>query len=114
MILELTEAEREALLTLVEREISDLGPEIRHTTTRTYRDDLKARKQARALFAYNSESVTNQAFWMGFSEIFSDYSWFEGYIDSLESVTPESVISVARKYLLPSNRIVGIYQPVDN
>jgi zinc protease len=77
-------------------------------------DELsKAIKQARALFAYNSESVTNQAFWMGFSEIFSDYSWFEGYIDSLEMVTPESVISVARKYLLPSNRIVGIYQPVD-
>jgi zinc protease len=77
-------------------------------------DELsKAIKQARALFAYNSESVTNQAFWMGFSEIFSDYSWFEGYIDSLEAVTPESVISVARKYLLPSNRIVGIYQPVD-
>jgi zinc protease len=77
-------------------------------------DELsKAIKQARALFAYNSESVTNQAFWMGFSEIFSDYSWFEGYIDSLASVTPDSVISVARKYIIPTNRIVGIYQPVD-
>ena len=29
----------------MEREISDLGPEIRHTTTSTYRDDLKAQKK---------------------------------------------------------------------
>lgn len=41
MKIELTPEEREVLLALVEREIADLGPEIRHTTTRTYREDLK-------------------------------------------------------------------------
>ncbi|MFH0981566.1 MAG: hypothetical protein V2A79_08515 [Planctomycetota bacterium] len=46
MIVELSENEREALLELVVREISDLGPEIRHTRTRSYRDDLKVHKQA--------------------------------------------------------------------
>ena len=46
MLVELTPEQREVLLTLVEREISDLGPEIRHTTTRAYRDDLKAHKRA--------------------------------------------------------------------
>jgi hypothetical protein len=45
MLVELTPEEREALLTLVEREIADLGPEIRHTDTRSYRDDLKTQKR---------------------------------------------------------------------
>jgi len=46
MIVELTEEQRKALLKLVEREISDLGPEIRHTMTSSYRDELKAHKRA--------------------------------------------------------------------
>ncbi len=74
----------------------------------------KAIKQARALFAYNSESITNQAFWMGFSEIFADYRWFETYLDRIASVTPEDVLNTARKYLLPKNRIVGIYRPTES
>ena len=45
MIVELTPEEREVLLTLVEREIADLGPEIRHTDTKTYREDLKAQQR---------------------------------------------------------------------
>jgi zinc protease len=71
----------------------------------------KAIKQARALFAYNSESITNQAFWLGFSEMFAEYVWFETYLDRLVEVTPEDVLEVARKYLSPSNRVVGIYLP---
>jgi zinc protease len=72
---------------------------------------IKAIKQARALFAYNSESITNQAFWLGFSEMFAEYTWFEIYLDRLAEVTPEDVLEVARKYLSPSNRVVGIYLP---
>lgn len=45
MRIELSEAEREAILRLVDREISELGPEIRHTSTRSYREELKAEKQ---------------------------------------------------------------------
>ena len=71
----------------------------------------KAIKQARALFAYGSESITNQAFWLGYSEMFADYDWFEGYLDQISRVTPEDVLRVARKVLVPSNRIVGIYRP---
>ncbi|UCF61205.1 MAG: insulinase family protein [Anaerolineaceae bacterium] len=72
---------------------------------------VKAKKQARALFAYNSESITNQAFWLGFSEMFATYAWFESYLDRLVEVTSEDILEVARKYLLSSNRIVGIYRP---
>jgi len=71
----------------------------------------KAIKQARALFAYGSESITNQAFWLGYSEMFADYAWFEGYVDRLARVTPEEILQAARKVLAPSNRVVGIYRP---
>jgi zinc protease len=71
----------------------------------------KAVKQSRALFAYGSESITNQAFWLGFSEMFADYAWFETYLDRLAQVTVEQVEAAARTYLRPSNRIVGIYRP---
>lgn len=71
----------------------------------------KAVKQARALFAYSSESVTNQAFWLGFSEMFADLSWFETYLERLERVTPQQVWQCAQTYLQPSQRIVGCYRP---
>jgi zinc protease len=75
-------------------------------------DELsKAIKQARALFAYGSESITNQAFWMGYSEMFADYEWFETYLDRLSEVTADEVLDVAQKYLIASNRVVGIYRP---
>lgn len=72
----------------------------------------KSIKQARALFAYGSESITNQAFWLGYSEMFADYSWFEEYLDRIAEISPEDVHAVAQKYLNPANRVVGIYQPV--
>jgi zinc protease len=71
----------------------------------------KAVKQARALFAYGTESITNQAFWLGFAEIFDSYDWFQTYLDRLAAVTPEDVQRVANKYLNNSQRILGVYQP---
>lgn len=74
----------------------------------------RAIKQARALFAYGSESITNQAFWLGFSEMFATYDWFLGYLDRLTRVTPEEVQHVAHKYLQPHNRVLGIYIPTES
>lgn len=72
----------------------------------------RATKQARALFAYGGESITNQAFWMGFSEMFASYNWFIKYVDSLSAVRPEDVQRAAQTYLQPKNRVVGTYLPV--
>lgn len=58
MMIDLTPEEREVLLKLVEREIGELGPEIRHTTTRTYREDLKAQQRTlRNLFEHLREPL---------------------------------------------------------
>jgi zinc protease len=71
----------------------------------------RAVKQARALFAYGSESITNQAFWMGYAEMFDTYDWFLNYLDRLASVTPQAVQRIAQEYLRPGNRVLGVYMP---
>jgi zinc protease len=71
----------------------------------------RAIKQARAIFAYGSENITNQAFWMGFAEMFATYDWFNDYLNKLAKVTPPDVQRVAREYFQPRNRIIGTYIP---
>jgi zinc protease len=68
-------------------------------------------KQARAQFAYSSESVTNQGFWLGYASVFADTDWFEQFLDRLAAVTVEDVHRVANLYLLRRNRTVGRYVP---
>ena len=73
-------------------------------------DDLaKAIKQTKAQIAFSTETVTNQAFWLGFSEVVADYTWFTTYLDRLSRVTVEDVQRVANTYLTPDNVTVGQY-----
>jgi zinc protease len=67
----------------------------------------KAKKQARALFAYGTERVTSQAFWLAFSENFDSFTWFDQYVSRLEAVTVQDVREAAEHYLRPQNRTVG-------
>jgi zinc protease len=71
----------------------------------------RAIKQARALFAYNSENITSQASWLGHAEMFASYNWFLTYLDNLAKVTSEDMQKAAQKYLRPQNRVVGTYFP---
>ncbi len=71
----------------------------------------RAIKQARAMFIYGAENITNQGFWLGYSEMFADYNWFVNYVERLSAVTPEDVLRVAQKYLNRQNRVVGVYLP---
>jgi zinc protease len=74
----------------------------------------RALKQARAIFAYGSESISNQAFWMGFAEMFASVNWFNTYLDRLASVTPEDVQRMAQTWLKPQTRTLGVYLPDSN
>ncbi len=74
----------------------------------------RAIKQARALFAYGSENITNQAFWLGHAEMFDSYDWFLNYLERLAAVTPQEVQRVAQAYLRPQSRVLGIYLPTRN
>jgi zinc protease len=71
----------------------------------------RAMKQARAIFAYGSESISNQAFWLGFSEMFATVDWFNNYLERLAAVTPADVQRIAQNYLRQQNRTLGVYLP---
>lgn len=71
----------------------------------------RAVKQARALFAYGSENITNQAFWLGYAEMFATYAWFEQYVERLQAITPADVQRVAQTWLASHRRVTGVYLP---
>lgn len=68
---------------------------------------IRAKKQARANFAYETESITNQAYTLAQSSALGDYTWHDTYLARLELVTVADVLAVARRYLIPQNRTVG-------
>jgi len=80
----------------------------------TAEEVVRAIKQARAMFAYGSENITNQAFWLGYSEMFATYDWFTQYMERLAAVTPADVQRAAQVYLRSQNRVIGTYLPVQN
>ena len=71
----------------------------------------KAIKQTKAQFAYSSESVTNQAYWLGFSEMIADSDWFDGWLVNLEAVTAADIQRVAQTWFSHSKQTVGWYLP---
>jgi zinc protease len=73
----------------------------------------KAVKQSKAQFAYAAEHVTNQAYWLGWTETIASYQWFEGYIERLLDVSMDDVQRAARTYLVPANRTTGWYVPLE-
>jgi len=74
----------------------------------------KAKKQARASFAYSTESVTNQAYWLAQSAALGDVHWFSTYLERLNAVTRQDVQTVAQTYLTPRRRIVGWLIPTSD
>lgn len=71
----------------------------------------KAIKQTKAQFAYSSESVTHQAYWLGFSEMIADTDWFAQWPERLTAVTADDVQRVAQHYFSRSRQTVGWYAP---
>ena len=96
--------------------ISVMDDEIKRIQDQLANPDSLARavKQARALFAYGSESITNQAFWLGFTEMYASLEWFTQYLENLAAVTPVDIQRIAQKYLTPKNRVLGTYIPAGN
>ena len=62
----------------------------------------------------SSERITNQAFWLGFTEILDSYTWFENYLPRLSKVNPQDIQRVAQTYLRPQKRVQGVYLPTGN
>jgi zinc protease len=77
------------------------------------REELeKAVRQSRAQFIYSSDSVSSQAYMLGFLESIFTADAYDVALDNLAAVTPDDVRRVAREYLTEQNRTVGWFIPV--
>lgn len=71
----------------------------------------RAIKQTKAQFVFSSESVTYEAYWIGFSEVVASLDWLNTWIEQLSAVTPDDVQRVARQYFARHLQTVGWYVP---
>ena len=101
------QSDHETVLASIDEEIKRLQEEL------VPEEELaQAVKQQRAMIAYGNENITNQAFWLGYCEIFSTYEeWFLPLIDTLNEITPEEIQRAARKFLSFDERVIGKFIP---
>ncbi len=71
----------------------------------------RAYKQTLAQFAYSSESVSSQGYWLGFSEVVAQVDWFLELPSHLAAVTAADVQRVATTYLRQDHAWAGWYMP---
>ncbi|MBI3943769.1 MAG: insulinase family protein [Chloroflexi bacterium] len=80
----------------------------------TRQELARAIRQSQAEFAYATESVSDQAFWLGYSQVvLGDHRWMEGFLEKLAQVTQDAVQHVAQNYLTRPNCTVGWYTATD-
>jgi zinc protease len=72
----------------------------------------KVRAQLRARFIYDADSVTDIAHQLGYFEVIGSWQSYEKLRERLEAVTTEAVHAAASKYLIPSNRTTGWFEPL--
>jgi zinc protease len=75
-------------------------------------DELKkVQAQLRARFVYDGDSVTDIAHQIGYFETISSWWAYHALRNRLDAVTIEQVQAAAVKYLTPSNRTIGWFEP---
>jgi len=72
----------------------------------------KAKNQLEASFIFGQDSIFNQAMLLARHEITLNWKAVDDYLPSIRKVTPEDIQRVAKKYLIPDNRSVGILIPL--
>jgi len=78
----------------------------------TERELKKAKNQIEASFIMGQDSNFNRAMMLGRYESVSSWRLLEKYIDGIRAVTPEDVMRVAKQYLVPDGRTVGVLVPL--
>lgn len=75
-------------------------------------DELKkVHAQLRARFVYDGDSVTDIAHQIGYFETIGSWSAYHALRERLDAVTVEQVNAAVAKYLVPSNRTIGWFEP---
>lgn len=99
------EKSKETLLSTLENLSEDSIND--ETVKRAINQILKRREQQ---FANSESFALNLSEWRAYG----DWRLYFLHRDRLEKVKPQDVLRVARAYLIPSNRTVGIFQPTEN
>jgi zinc protease len=74
-------------------------------------ETARARRQLRARFVFETDSVTNIAHQLGYFDTVTGPGYFDELQSRVARVTADEVSEVARRRLLPSSRTVGWFQP---
>jgi zinc protease len=72
----------------------------------------RARRQLRARFVFESDSVTNIAHQLGYFEIVTGPGFLDEVQSRVSAVTTEQVFDVARRRLSATQRTIGWFQPI--
>ena len=72
----------------------------------------KAKNQMEASFVFGQDSIFYQAMVLAQHEMAFSWRAVDDYLPSIRKVTPEDIQRVAKKYLNPDNRTVGILVPI--
>ena len=72
----------------------------------------KAKNQLEASFVFGQDSLFYQAMLLAQFEISLNWRGIDDYIPSIRKVSPDDIQRVAKQYLVPDNRTVGILVPL--
>jgi zinc protease len=76
------------------------------------RELKKAKNQLESSFTFSQDSIFYQAMLLARHEISLDWRAIDNYLPSIQKVSPEDIQRVAKRYLIPDNRTVGILIPL--
>jgi zinc protease len=71
----------------------------------------KAKNQEQAEFVYGQDSIFREAMLLGQYEMLGSYKMLDQYMSGIDKVTAADVQRVAKKYLVDTNRTVGVLVP---
>lgn len=71
----------------------------------------KARKQAKAVFAYAAENIVWKPYWLGQSSMIAGPEWYTGLLQRLESVNTADISRVAGTIFSRDNCVIGAIIP---
>jgi zinc protease len=72
----------------------------------------KAKNQLEASFTFGRDSLFRQGLLLASYEIASHWRGIDDYVPNIRKVTAEDIKRVAKRYLIPDNRTVGVLIPV--
>jgi zinc protease len=72
----------------------------------------KAKGQLHARLVFENDSVTNLAHQLGYFETIASWTMVESALAAIEGATVREVNEAAARYLRPSNRTIGWFEPI--